>query len=496
MAKGAVPSEPGQQIGVDAQRRARFELGVLVDAMRPDDLLGRGHVPRAIRVRPGDLGRALDRGPELAAAEREDPAALPDLVFLGCERHRVVRLPLRDVGDPARDRLEEKFVAVARVGDGLGALDDVQAEIEGVAAEDVAHVVAGDDDHLEAGFFRNGFEPGRRHLARGSDGKPIAGDDERLTRVHARAEAGHQMAKRSRLPAFVQGRQALGHAVGGRRDLIRVDGVELLAGLTRIPEDQRPSAHEVRARRIDEVARTRPGQIVEGDARFQDRGPSRLHRSSMIAVGRGTEVPRYMCVARDFSPARWYSPAPSGRGTMRRTKLLVAVAVGAMAIVDTVCSGKGRPRHHRQDPPRGDDELADSEDAARADRRLRSAPHRIAEREGGRRLGREADHRVGPEERPPRALGVRSSGLAERARLRVHRLAGQGLARRRSAGLDAGHERRGHRFGRADRCAGTRHQGTTRGVLRRQSRQGEGQDRDARRTRACAGDHHQRGAQA
>ena len=98
----------------------------------------------------------------------------------------------------------EKFVAVARVGDGLRALDDVQAEIEGVAAEDVAHVVAGDDDHLEAGFFRNGLEPGRRHLARGSDGKPIAGDDERLARVHARAEVGHQIAKRSRLPAFVQ----------------------------------------------------------------------------------------------------------------------------------------------------------------------------------------------------------------------------------------------------------------------------------------------------
>ena len=36
---------------------------------------------------------------------------------------------------------KRELVAVARVGHGLGTLHDVQAEVEGVAAEDVAHVV-------------------------------------------------------------------------------------------------------------------------------------------------------------------------------------------------------------------------------------------------------------------------------------------------------------------------------------------------------------------
>ena len=61
--------------------------------------------------------------------------------------------------------------------------------------------------------------------------------------VHARAEVGHQIAERSGLPALVQRVEALGHAVGRRRDLIGVDRVELLARRAGIPENQRLPAH-------------------------------------------------------------------------------------------------------------------------------------------------------------------------------------------------------------------------------------------------------------
>ncbi len=64
---------------------------------------------------------------------------------------------------------------------------------------------------------------------------------------------------------------------------------------------------------------------------------------------------------------------------------------------------------------------------------------------------------------------------------------GQGLARRRGAGVDAGHERPGHRLGGADRAAGARHAGSADGVLRRQPREGQGQDRVRGRAGESAG---------
>jgi hypothetical protein len=173
-----------------------------------------------------DLGRALDRGAELAAADGEDAAALADLVFLGAERHRRVGLVLRLLVMTPRHRVERELVAVPRVGHRLRALHDVQAEVERVAAEDVAHVVAADDHHLEADFLGDALQPGRAHLARRPDREPVAGDHERLA-GGARAEVGHQVAERARLPALVERLEALGHAVGRRRDLVGVDRVEL-----------------------------------------------------------------------------------------------------------------------------------------------------------------------------------------------------------------------------------------------------------------------------
>ncbi|OLE15390.1 MAG: hypothetical protein AUI36_38110 [Cyanobacteria bacterium 13_1_40CM_2_61_4] len=57
--------------------------------------------------------------------------------------------------------------------------------------------------------------------------------------MHALAEVGHEVAERAPLPALVQGVEALRDAVGGRRDLVGVDGIELPPRGLGVPEDQR-----------------------------------------------------------------------------------------------------------------------------------------------------------------------------------------------------------------------------------------------------------------
>ena len=135
-------------------------------------------------------------------------------------------------------------------------------------------LLAADDDHLEADFFGDGLEAGRRHLARRADGKPIAGNDERLAGVHALAEVGHQIAERAGLPAFVERVEALRHAIGGGRDLIGVDRVELLSGvrgsqkISARPRTSRPLASVVSSdgRGPGKVSTVMPGFNVAGCA--------------------------------------------------------------------------------------------------------------------------------------------------------------------------------------------------------------------------------------
>src|SRR4029079_11883237 len=117
----------------------------------------------------------LDRLAELAPPDCEDAAALSDLVFLRSQRNGRVGLALRNVDNLARRRVVRELVAFARISDSVGALHDMQAEIECVAPEDVAHVLAADDDHLAAHFFRDRLEAGRRHLARRADRATAAG---------------------------------------------------------------------------------------------------------------------------------------------------------------------------------------------------------------------------------------------------------------------------------------------------------------------------------
>ena len=235
-----------KQISVDTQRVAGLELPLLlVHPMRPDDLLCRRHRTRTRRIGKLDDRRSFDRAAQLSPSNGNNAAALSKLVFLGSERHRVVGSILRDVGELSRFRIEREFIAVACVFDRLRALHDVKTEVEGIAAEDVAHIASAHDHHLETGLVSDALEPGRAHLTRRSDRKSIARNDKRLAAMNTGAKVGHEIPEGARLPSFVQCLEALGNAVGRRRDLIGIDGVEFAAisgaGELRIPEDQRTS---------------------------------------------------------------------------------------------------------------------------------------------------------------------------------------------------------------------------------------------------------------
>ena len=128
----------------------------------------------------------------------------------------------------------------------------------------------------QAGFLGDALEPGRAHLARRADREAIAGDDERLAAMHAGAEVGHQVAERSGLPALVERLEALGDAVGRRRDLIGVDRVELLRLSGGLFGSQKISARP-RIRRSAPVAAA--GAAVR---RVRDRAPG-LRRAGSIA---------------------------------------------------------------------------------------------------------------------------------------------------------------------------------------------------------------------
>ena len=145
----------------------------------------------------------------------------------------------------------------------------------------------------------------RPHLARRPDRKAIAGDDERLAAVDAGAEVRHQIPERPGLPLLVECLETFRDAVGRRRDLIGVDGVELLrelrageAGL--VPEDQRLPADEP----IVAPGRGRGvtfGQRIHGHARLQTGGFNRVHTN---ITARGAPPPRASAVSRNWAPTQ------------------------------------------------------------------------------------------------------------------------------------------------------------------------------------------------
>ncbi len=248
------PVRRRQQVGVDAKRHPRRDIlrrDRLVDPVRKQDLLRRGHPAGAGFVGPVDHRDGANRSRELAPADREDPAAAADLFFLGRERDRRVSSALRLVAQLTRHRIERERIVVSRVLHGFRALHDMEPEIEAVAAEDVPHVPAADDDQLEPRFFGDTLEAGGTHLARRANRKAVAGDHEVLAAMDPRPEIRHQVPKRTGLPALVERLEALGDAVRRRSDLIGIDRVQLLATrrLFGVPENQRLAADERRGNR-------------------------------------------------------------------------------------------------------------------------------------------------------------------------------------------------------------------------------------------------------
>ena len=97
--------------------------------------------------------------------------------------------------------------------------------------------------------------------------------------MDARPEVGHQVAERAGLPPFVQRLERLGDAVGGRRDLIGVDGVQFLSFPRhfQVPEDQRPAADD--AVTADGVSGRRGRSLkgLEACAGLETCRPNRVH---------------------------------------------------------------------------------------------------------------------------------------------------------------------------------------------------------------------------
>ncbi len=276
-------------------------------------------------VGPHDLGLRLDRGAELAPPDGEDSPRAADLVLLGSERHRLVGLLPRFVHEVPRVGVVGENVPVARLLHRLGALHDLEPEVERVAPEDVPHVVAADDHQLEPRLLGHPLEAGRAHLARGADREAVAGDDEGLPRMNPLAEVGHQEAERSLLPSLVERIEALRDAVLGGRDLVRVDGVELPARPLRIPEDEGPAPDRVPVPMLRALAgrrglagpagmrrrgvscrrpvgpagagrlagpppRWRRGKVLEPDAGFEAGGLDRLNGSARSPVGHSLDI--------------------------------------------------------------------------------------------------------------------------------------------------------------------------------------------------------------
>src|SRR5260370_1997196 len=110
--------------------------------MRPDDLLGAAERARRLRIGPLDARHALERLREFAPPHRDDAAGATDILLDWRKRHWLVALAPRLVRQAAGSRVERQDVAFLRILGGGPALDDMQAQVESVAAGDVAHALA------------------------------------------------------------------------------------------------------------------------------------------------------------------------------------------------------------------------------------------------------------------------------------------------------------------------------------------------------------------
>src|SRR6202030_336342 len=213
--------------------------------MRPDDLLRAGQVSCGRRVRPLDPRWLRCGFGELPAADFDDAARAANLVFHRRQRHRVVALAAGLVRQPPVGRIKRHDVAFLRILRGGTALDHVEAQVQRVAAKNIASPVAAHDQEIEPDLLGDGLETVRTHFTRGADPEALPGNHEGLAAMHALPKVGHQIAEGAEPPSLVEPVQALRDTVIRRRDLVGIDGVQLLPGNFRIPEDQGPPAHEL-----------------------------------------------------------------------------------------------------------------------------------------------------------------------------------------------------------------------------------------------------------
>src|SRR5438270_5965257 len=137
--------------------------------------------------------------------------------------------------------------------------------------------------------------------------------------MHPLPEIRHQVAKGSHLPALVQSIEALRDTIVGGRDLVGVDGIQLLSRDFWIPEDQRPPFHQVRIpgrRRRLLCGTRRPGGAALA-ARRLDRVYKALDDLNSLTAG--TPSPTLPTRGREISrpPPR---SSPQGGGSIECSK--------------------------------------------------------------------------------------------------------------------------------------------------------------------------------
>ena len=261
-----------QQVGVDAQRRARAELLARAAPCRRDAprRSARSSSSRlaAESSAQSTAGLVRDRRGELAAGRRRRCRRCGEspLPWARAAPACSLALCLVRIARESRDRTSNSSPSRASAT-ASGHCTTCSPRLNALRRKMSPMLLPQMMTISQPGFLGDALETRGAHLARRTDCETIAGDHEGLTRVHARAEVRHQISERTGLPALVERLEALRHAVGGRRDLIGVDRVELLrAG--RAPSDPRRST---RAR-----AGADPGPAA-GSGRRRQR-PRRRHR--------------------------------------------------------------------------------------------------------------------------------------------------------------------------------------------------------------------------
>src|SRR5262245_49288090 len=84
------PVRRRQEVGVEAKGFSRSDDGVLIDSMRPYNLLARGHVTGEFWIGPLHSWLCLHGFGKLTTTNRHNSTARADVVLFWCQRHRFV----------------------------------------------------------------------------------------------------------------------------------------------------------------------------------------------------------------------------------------------------------------------------------------------------------------------------------------------------------------------------------------------------------------------